>query len=257
MKNPCKIYYCYKATNKDNGKVYIGFATNPQQRWREHKRDAEKGRGYVFHAAIRKYGWDAFEFKVICCGKSKRDMLKYVEPRLIKQHMSLVTQNGYNIYKKAGRPKKSNGLLGKKFSEETKRRMSEARLGMKFSKVHRLHLSESHKGKPTAWTGRQHTNQAKQKISQSLIGVPRAAKYWSITYPDGKVEQIVNMAVFCKQHKLSAGDMSMVASGKTRHHRGYRCAKIVTQDLPKDEIHRHIQDKLTPVPIQQSLQRLA
>lgn len=44
----CKIYYCYKATNQINGKVYIGFAADPEQRWREHKRDADKGKGYIF-----------------------------------------------------------------------------------------------------------------------------------------------------------------------------------------------------------------
>ena len=108
----CKVYYCYKATNRINGRGYIGFATNPQTRWRNHKRDAELGRGFVFHAAIRKYGWGAFEFEVLCCGKDKREMLGFVEPLLIEQHHTLVPQ-GYNVYRKAGRPKKSNGLTVK------------------------------------------------------------------------------------------------------------------------------------------------
>lgn len=97
---PCKIYYCYKATNKDNGKVYIGFASDPQMRWREHKRDAEKGRGYIFHDAIRKHGWDAFEFEVICCGTDKKTMLEQVEPTLIEQYHSSIGQNGYNMHRK-------------------------------------------------------------------------------------------------------------------------------------------------------------
>lgn len=112
-----RIYYCYKAINKVNGKTYIGFATDPQLRWREHKRDADKGRGYVFHDAIRKHGWEAFEFEVICCGKNKREMLEYVEPALIEQYQSLVGQNGYNVY----REWRKNCI----FSEDVCKKMSE------------------------------------------------------------------------------------------------------------------------------------
>lgn len=95
-----KIYYCYKATNDMNGKTYIGFASNPQTRWRNHKRDAETGRGYAFHDAIRKYGWEHFHFEVICGGKDKRTMLEYVEPSLIEQYHSSIDENGYNILRK-------------------------------------------------------------------------------------------------------------------------------------------------------------
>lgn len=95
-----KIYYCYKATNTENGKIYIGFATDPKKRWRQHKADAIKGRGYVFHDAIRKHGWDKFEFEVICCGRDKQEMLEYVEPALIEQFHSNINQNGYNMHRK-------------------------------------------------------------------------------------------------------------------------------------------------------------
>jgi group I intron endonuclease len=96
----CKIYYCYKATNTTNQKVYIGFAADPQKRWSQHKADALSGRGYVFHQAIRKHGWDAFKFEILCCGKNKRDMLEYVEPALIEQYQSRIGEHGYNMHKK-------------------------------------------------------------------------------------------------------------------------------------------------------------
>ena len=96
----CKIYYCYKATNNVNDKVYIGFATDPEKRWSQHKRDAEKGKGFIFHQAIRKHGWDHFHFEVICCGKDKRAMLEYIEPALIDQYQSRITQHGYNMHRK-------------------------------------------------------------------------------------------------------------------------------------------------------------
>ena len=83
-----------------NGKVYIGFAADPKKRWSQHKKEAEHGHGYAFHNAIRKYGWNAFDFEVICCGSDRGIMLEYVEPALIEQYQSLTIQNGYNVYRK-------------------------------------------------------------------------------------------------------------------------------------------------------------
>lgn len=97
--NHAKTYYCYKATNQVNGKVYIGFAADPEKRWSQHKRDAERGKGYIFHQAIRKHGWSNFQFEVLCCGTDKRAMLEHVEPQLIKQYNSSIP-HGYNMHKK-------------------------------------------------------------------------------------------------------------------------------------------------------------
>ena len=129
---PCKVYYCYKATNLVNQKVYIGFASDPQTRWRNHKRDAETGKGFAFAAAIRKYGWDAFVFEVICCGRDKREMLEHVEPALIEQYQSRVGQNGYNVTR-GGEQHPSHNRGGSKkgrvVSPESKLRMSAAKMG--------------------------------------------------------------------------------------------------------------------------------
>jgi len=95
-----KVYYCYKATNRVNNKAYIGFAADPKKRWRQHKAYAIQGKGYAFHEAIRKHGWDAFTFEVVCCGKDKRAMLEHVEPALIDQYESRITQHGYNMHRK-------------------------------------------------------------------------------------------------------------------------------------------------------------
>ena len=62
--------YIYKATNKVNGKVYIGKTENDIKiRWAAHvsssfnKRSREYS--FKFHNAIRKYGKDAFDVEVI------------------------------------------------------------------------------------------------------------------------------------------------------------------------------------------------
>jgi group I intron endonuclease len=132
--NSCKIYYCYKATNDVNGKIYIGFATNPQMRWREHKRDADKGKGYIFHQAIRKHGWEHFHFEVVCCGRDKLAMLEFVEPALIEQYQSGIHQHGYNMNRKV------MGAVGRVVdkrksqpcTEETKQKLRVASTGNKY-----------------------------------------------------------------------------------------------------------------------------
>ena len=154
--NSCKIYYCYKATNDVNGKVYIGFATDPQKRWRQHKADAIKGRGYIFHKAIRKHGWEHFHFEVICCSKDKVAMLEFVEPLLIEQYHSSIGQNGYNMHRKvmgaSGRNVDVRGHKGRPLSEDHKRKVSESlkgnqrRRGCKDSDETRKRKSEVLKG---------------------------------------------------------------------------------------------------------------
>ena len=245
MNDTCKIYYCYKATNQINGKVYIGFATDPHKRWSQHKRDAARGKGYVFHAAIRKYGWHNFKFEILCCGKDKTAMLGYVEPQLIEQYQSRITQHGYNVlrggermhfvpYDKISRAQaiskakkgRSNGLIGTTKSETTRRKMSEVRIGMKFTDEHRANLSKSHMGLPSNWAGHHHTEKSRKKLSDALVGVPRAAKSWIVIHPDGHSENIVNMTQFCEAHGLSKGLMSQVAHGKAKHHKKFVCQKI-------------------------------
>jgi group I intron endonuclease len=198
---PCQVYYCYKTTNIINGKVYIGFASDPKTRWRNHRRDAETGRGFALAAAIRKYGWDAFEFEVLCCGKDKRMMLEHVEPALIEQYQSRIEQNGYNVTRggehipvgnrggsKKGRivseesrckmsaAKKGNvngaGNKGHKHSDETKQKMAAVHLGHFVSEETRKKIGnryprteeeKQHLSKIN--TGRKHSEETKQKMA--------------------------------------------------------------------------------------------
>lgn len=58
----------YLARNTVNGGEYVGMTKKSlQQRRKEHERDATSGKGFCrkFHAALRKYGADAFEWSVI------------------------------------------------------------------------------------------------------------------------------------------------------------------------------------------------
>ena len=88
------IYSIYKATNKINGKVYIGFDSNWPQRMWEHKSPSNFNKKYKFYNALRKYGLNGFEWNVIYQSLDKEHCLHMMEPFFIKEYNSL--KKGYN-----------------------------------------------------------------------------------------------------------------------------------------------------------------
>lgn len=97
------MLYIYKFTNKENGKTYIGQTNNIEKRKRGHKSESfnPKSSGYnlPFHAAIRKYGWDNFDFEILeeVDDDFGREYLNEREIFFINHYKSLKDQNGYNI----------------------------------------------------------------------------------------------------------------------------------------------------------------
>ena len=88
------IYSIYKATNKTNGKCYIGFDSNWPQRMWEHKSPVNYNKKYKFYNALRKYGLDNFEWEILYQSKDKEYTLKIMETFFIKQYDSM--NCGYN-----------------------------------------------------------------------------------------------------------------------------------------------------------------
>ena len=74
-----RTYYIYKATNRINGKAYVGQTNNWRSRIWQHMRCYEK-ENCLFHDAIKKYGFDSFEWELLeTCNDRKRaiDLEKY------------------------------------------------------------------------------------------------------------------------------------------------------------------------------------
>lgn len=149
--------YCvYSHTNKTNGKIYVGLTSmRPEDRWRNGKGYQE---GTHFRNAIDKYGWDNFEHKIIKDNLAK-DEAAYWEIYYISFYNSSDRRYGYNMSsggenggghpqteetrKKIGQNGCHTGMLGKKHSEETKKKMSQSRMGRKFSEESKKKLSEA------------------------------------------------------------------------------------------------------------------
>ena len=168
------IHTIYKAVNQVNGKVYIGFDSNWPNRVNIH-RSSSKKQDYKFYRAIRKYGWDNFKWDIIYQSKDKEHTLKVMEKYFIEQYDSF--NNGYNS------TLGGDGTLGLILSEESRKKISE---GNKVSKPqtqeHIKNRIESLKKNPNAFKGmlgKKHTDEYKQKMSESLKGIPKTEEHKS------------------------------------------------------------------------------
>ena len=160
----------YVAENTVNGKRYVGQTIRKfEERQAQHKKDSEVC-DYKFYRAIRKYGWDNFNWAVIVEGVESVESLNRLEQYWIKELDTF--KNGYNsttggegcIVSAETKKKISERLKGEKhpnygkhLSEETKKKMSESQKGEKnpnygkhFSEETRRKMSESHKGRTGA-----------------------------------------------------------------------------------------------------------
>lgn len=91
-----RTYYIYKATNKINGKIYIGQTVDFEKRKKEHELD-RRNKNSIFHRAIDKYGIENFEWEIIDSFNSKYGS-DYLERFYIELYKSY-KPNGYNMTK--------------------------------------------------------------------------------------------------------------------------------------------------------------
>ena len=144
------IYSIYKCVNTINGKIYIGFDSKWPNRKRIHKCNYQNI-NYKFYNAIKKYGWDSFDWKVIYQSKDKEHTLKVMEKYFIEFYDSF--ENGYNS------TLGGEGVFGlhRKQSEEEKEKRRISMRGNNYGSLtkgrilteeHKSKLSLSKKGKP-------------------------------------------------------------------------------------------------------------
>ncbi len=246
----------YKATNKINGKSYIGQTVKSlESRKNEHKRSLND---FYFIRALRKYGFDSFEWGVLeyCDSKEELDEMEF---HYIKQYGSF-RPSGYNMTlggegslgwkpsvetkKKISNSKKGksigkeNSFYDKKHSEETKQKMKKNHwskhidysiekhpcYGKKHSEEAKIKIGATSKGR---CLGRKHTKEAITKISKAK------SKTWLVVLPDGSLKIIENMSDFCNKNKLNISAMSMIASSKYKYkqHKGFKCKKLYDLEI--------------------------
>ena len=218
VENLCYSVYCF--TNKINNKKYVGITCDVKRRYNQHKKTTS--RAVVFCLAIKKYGFENFDFLILKENLTLIDA-KLLERQFIKDLSSMVP-NGYNrteggdssvkhtketiekIVEKTRiwRLTNDHPMKGKKHSEESKKLMKESalkRTDIPFGELH--------------WNfGTKHKESTKEKMSakQNLGNNPRAKKV--IDLNTNVIYSCINEAKLI--YGISHSFISMICSGKRK-----------------------------------------
>lgn len=167
------IYTIYKCLNTLTGKVYIGFDSKWPNRVSVHKASYEK-QDSKFYRAIKKYGWENFEWSILYQSKEKEYTLSVMENFFIKEYNSF--NDGYNStlggdgtfgLKFFG---ESNHFYNKKHKNETREKMRISKIGANNSNFGKNISEEVRKKISNSLKNREFTEEWRNKISDSLKG---------------------------------------------------------------------------------------
>lgn len=211
----------YKAENKINGKIYIGKTVGLLcNRKAAHKKGAiSYYYNSAFHNAIRKHGWDNFEWSILCETDSE-SKLNALEKFYISAYRKMgvcynMTDGGEGqsgiIISEETRKKLSLSGKGRKHSDEFKRKISERMKGennpakreevkkkisetsknrivseetkqkMRIISSGKKHSEESKRKMSEVAKGRKHSEQTKLKFKEQRTGKPHPHKGHIVT----------------------------------------------------------------------------
>lgn len=177
----------YKITSP-SGKIYIGKSINIKKRLIKYRNLHCKSQTHLYNS-LKKYGFDNHTFEVI--KECTEEELNNLEIFYIDLYKSFNSKFGLNLREggEGGRMSEETKLkisllhkgnthaLGKKHSEETKKRCGEARKGKTRSEETKKKMSEAQKGKivsqetkdkmSLAWKNRKVSDETRAKMSKS------------------------------------------------------------------------------------------
>ena len=239
----------YKATNKSNGKCYIGQTTKGlEHRIKRHiTHSKDLTRNYYFMNVLRKHGQEGLIWEVLCECKDLNE-LNEKEVYYIKYYDSF--NNGYNstiggegivghIISEEERKRRSESMMGKKnpyygkkHTLEIRKKMSDALLNTENHPNRGKHLSEDWKRKISESNmGKIASKETLEKMSKARFGKYRGkdstcAKKYVITTPDGFSFYIEGLCDFSRNYLDGLLDFRLlhkVVKGERTHHRKYKC----------------------------------
>jgi group I intron endonuclease len=210
----------YLRTNTANGKQYVGQANDFDKREREWKCLSGRYAGKLITNARNKYGVENFKTEVLkeC---QTQDELNFWEQYYIKE-LNTKTPNGYNL------TDGGDTSSGYKFTEETKKILSEIKKGcipwIK-GKCHteeaKKKMSEMKKGKPSPNKGKHLSAEAKKILSESRKGKPNinlSKKVYQYTL-EGELVKVWDSTSECRKNGFY--NISVCCNGKRKDNNAY------------------------------------
>ena len=209
----------YQHVNTFNNKCYIGQTSKSlDERWKKHLKEAKRNSNCTFHCAIRKYGAEAFEHKILCeiyreTTEQLKEVLDYYECYYIKYYDSY--NHGYNM------TTGGDGMIGFKASEETKQKQSKLRqgnlnpfYGKHHSEETKNKLSESAKlrytDKKNPFYNKHHSEETKQKISKANTGKTNSVETRT------KISKALKGKSFSEEHRKKLATANKTRCKKVR-----------------------------------------
>jgi group I intron endonuclease len=192
------MFYVYCYTLKEDGRKYVGKTNDVHRRHIQHR-----CRGAYFHNALRKYGDDAFDFKILWSGEDESECLEQ-EKKLIRELNSQVY--GFNLDDGGVA---SGRKPGYKHSEETKAKIARANTGKTHmrgvpkSEEHKKAIGEAHRGR------KKNYRNGRSKIRQ-------------VETPSGEIIEVDGLQTFEKSVGIPVGSLRNTLRTGKPHYSGYR-----------------------------------
>lgn len=151
----------YKITNIQNNKKYFGSSVNIGNRRRRHFNDLKTNchRNHHLQSSYNKYGKDCFVFSIILELKKEDNIRKFEQ-----YYLDRFYDNHEMCYNHSINSKYNNVWLGRKHTEETKKKLSLQRIG----KRRQPHSEETKNKIRNSLNGHVVSQEARIKISTSL-----------------------------------------------------------------------------------------
>lgn len=208
------------------GKMYYGSAVNLESRFAKHKSDLRnnKHRNPRLQNAWNKYGEQYFSFYVI---EAVTDLSQLVIREQYWIDFLISTEvEYYNISPTAG------STLGKRHTEETKKKMSVIISSAMQSADLRKKLSELKKGKSLSLEHRQNIGLAikgrsfseETKIKQAMSR--SKGKYYVFADREDIEYIIYNLRGFCRDYSLARSAIEDLIAGERKQYKGFRFVQI-------------------------------
>lgn len=213
----------YTITNTINGKMYVGYALNIQQRCKVHKRHLRKNKHVNPHLqnSYNEYGGENFNFEEL--EEYPEDLLVAMEhywATILRVHEE---ELGYNIkpthpYKMSTRHKQETiekirfAHIGKKETSEQIEAKRQRNLGKKLSEEHKKKLGDFHRG-------RKRSKETCKSISESLKKTVKI----TLMFRNGKerihiIKGVKKACKFLKKHDDYIGRFV----GENKKHKKYK-----------------------------------